>query len=177
MCPRTEAVISGIRNTLQMCLSLLSSRRRPYFRIPRVTGGGFVLSTRPRARPGRTMTIRVLVADDQSMVRAGFRMLPAGFVLKDDSGDALYLGGMHRRSGLTATRSVTGRGSEEQGEEVTIAPITASRSSSARLSQAVSSGPSRTFQSFSEVPGPVPKTPRVGLEPTSLRLTAGCSAN
>jgi len=46
------------------------------------------------------MTIRVLIADDQSMVRAGFRMLPAGFVLKDDSGDALYLGGMHRRSGL-----------------------------------------------------------------------------
>jgi hypothetical protein len=37
------------------------------------------------------MTIRVLVADDQSMVRAGFRMLPAGFVLKDDSGDAPLL--------------------------------------------------------------------------------------
>ena len=40
-------------------------------------GGGFVLSTRLPVQGDASMSIRVLVADDQSMVRAGFRMLLA----------------------------------------------------------------------------------------------------
>ena len=42
------------------------------------TGGGFVLSARLPLERRPAMTIRVLVADDQSMVRAGFRMLLSG---------------------------------------------------------------------------------------------------
>ena len=41
------------------------------------TGGGFILSTRLPIEQRRAMTIQVLVADDQAMVRAGFRMLLA----------------------------------------------------------------------------------------------------
>ena len=44
----------------------------------RANGGGFVLSARLPLDRDAPMTIRVLVADDQSMVRAGFRMLLAG---------------------------------------------------------------------------------------------------
>ncbi len=40
-------------------------------------GGGFVLDTRLPIAEREVMTIRVLVVDDQSMVRAGFRMLLA----------------------------------------------------------------------------------------------------
>ena len=42
------------------------------------TDGGFVLSIRLPVGGERPMTIRVLVADDQSLVRGGFRMLLAG---------------------------------------------------------------------------------------------------
>ena len=40
--------------------------------------GGFVLNARLPVEVSRAMRIRVLVADDQSLVRGGFRMLLAG---------------------------------------------------------------------------------------------------